>query len=368
MKAWLKEHWRFVLVVSGGVVFLLLMWAGLLRVYWPDWTGFGEYTGQVAKDDRGKTLWDWLQLLVIPIVLALGALLLEQSERISDRKIAQERWENDQKLAAERRDDDIKIAEDQQREAALQAYIDKMTELLLDQEHSLRESAEGDEVRVVARTRTLATLRKLDPTRKGMLLSFLYEGELISEINADMNEDRDLKHAILNLSGADLSEANLSGANLSGVELSEANLSGANLSRADLSEADLSFDNLSGANLSGADLSETDLSGANLSGADLSEAKLSEADLSWVNLNEAHLSRADLSGANLSRANLSGAELNKADLSWANLGRANLSKADLSGAIVDNDRLAMLGSLENATMPDGKKYDPAIHVSLKQQE
>ncbi len=35
--------------------------------------------------------------------------------------------------------------------------------------------------RVVARTRTLATLRKLDPVRKGMLLCFLSEGELIEE-------------------------------------------------------------------------------------------------------------------------------------------------------------------------------------------
>jgi uncharacterized protein YjbI with pentapeptide repeats len=48
------------------------------------------------------------------------------------------------------------------------------------------------------------------------------------------------KKGIKSLSGADLSEANLSGANLLGADLSEANLSGANLSGADLSEANLS--------------------------------------------------------------------------------------------------------------------------------
>ena len=42
--------------------------------------------------------------------------------------------------------------------------------------------------------------------------------------------------------------------------------------------------NLSGANLSGADLSWANLSGANLSGADLSWANLSGADLSGANL------------------------------------------------------------------------------------
>jgi hypothetical protein len=86
--------------------------------------------------------------------------------------------------------------------------------------------------------------------------------------------------------------ADLSGANLSGANLSRANLSGANLSRADLSGANLSGANLFGANLSGANLSGADLFGANLSGANLSGADLSGADLSGANL-----SRADLSGA-----------------------------------------------------------------------
>ena len=82
----------------------------------------------------------------------------------------------------------------------------------------------------------------------------------------------------------------------------------------------------SGANLSGANLSRADLSGANLSGANLSRA-----DLSWANLSRADLSWADLSGANLSRADLSWANLSWADLSGANLSGADLSGADLFG-------------------------------------
>ena len=73
------------------------------------------------------------------------------------------------------------------------------------------------------------------------------------------------------LSGADLSRANLSWANLSGADLSRANLSWANLSWANLSGADRSWANLSWANLSGADLSWANLSGADLSGADYIE-------------------------------------------------------------------------------------------------
>jgi hypothetical protein len=53
---------------------------------------------------------------------------------------------------------------------------------------------------------------------------------------------------------ANLRSANLSGANLSGADLRSANLSGANLRGADLSGANLSGANLRGADLSGADL------------------------------------------------------------------------------------------------------------------
>ncbi|EAF2183548.1 hypothetical protein CLO05_11600 [Listeria monocytogenes] len=94
--------------------------------------------------------------------------------------------------------------------------------------------------------------------------------------------------------------ANLSGADLSYADLRRANLSGADLSYADLRRADLRRANLSGADLSYADLRRADLRGANLSGANLSGADLSYADLR----------RADLRGANLSGANLSGADLN----------------------------------------------------------
>ncbi|MEP0873693.1 pentapeptide repeat-containing protein [Trichocoleus desertorum AS-A10] len=79
------------------------------------------------------------------------------------------------------------------------------------------------------------------------------------------------------LSGADLSDADLRGA-----DLSDADLRGADLSDADLSGADLSDADLSGADLRGADLSGADLSGADLSGADLSDADLSDADLALV--------------------------------------------------------------------------------------
>jgi predicted dehydrogenase len=84
-------------------------------------------------------------------------------------------------------------------------------------------------------------------------------------------------------SGADLKQANLSGASLAGADLSgsdllQANFTGANLAGADLSGSDLTQANFTGANLTGADLSGSDLSGANFTGCSLAGADLPEGD------------------------------------------------------------------------------------------
>ena len=101
--------------------------------------------------------------------------------------------------------------------------------------------------------------------------------------------------------------------------------------RADLSGADLSRADLSRADLSGADLSWADLSRADLSGADLSRADLSGADLSWADLSRANLSGADLSWADLSRANLSGANLDYSTLPlWCGSLKANFDDKQLA--------------------------------------
>lgn len=233
-----------------------------------------------------KTLWDWMELLVIPSVLAIGAFLLNQSERAVERQTA----ENRAKFERE-------IATDRQQEAALQAYLDRMADLLLQKE--LRAS-ENEEVRNVARIRTLTVLHVLDATRKGTVVCFLCEAGLISQ------------EQIVDLSGADLTRAYLVGADLSGA-------------------------NLSGTSLYGASLSAANLSGANLSGANLNTAQLV--------------------GANLSAANLSGTSFNGASLFLANLDRADLSRASLIDATVFNDQLETVKSLRGAITPDRTKHD-----------
>ena len=77
-----------------------------------------------------------------------------------------------------------------------------------------------------------------------------------------------------NLQGASLGNTKLIGANLSGSDLTDADLSIAYLIRANLSKVDLT-----NADLSGAVLSEANLQGANLKDTDLEETYLNGADL-----------------------------------------------------------------------------------------
>src|SRR5229473_1800435 len=217
--------------------------------------------------------WDWLQLLVIPFVLAVGSYLFIYTASRNGQKAMQLRNQTERDIAL-----------DNQHETALQDYIDKLSELLLHEK--LRESAPEDEVRKIARVRTLTVLPRLDKERKRSVLQFLHESGLI---------DKDKR--IIDLRGADLS-----GANLIAAYLNEADLSRAILSEADLSGAYLDEANLGGAGLHGANLVVADLSGADLNGADLNGADLSEADLNAADLNEAYLNGATITPEQLDKA------------------------------------------------------------------
>jgi uncharacterized protein YjbI with pentapeptide repeats len=166
---------------------------------------------------------------------------------------------------------------------------------------------------------------------KSKLVKTIHEKPAVFRRWSRMTQDNiDLTEA--NLREANLSWANLRGANLSWASLTEANLTEANLSWANLTCASLSWANLREANLRGANLTDATLSWAKLTEANLREANLREANLRGANLTDATLSWANLTEANLTCANLRGANLTDATLSWANLTEANLTCANLTGA------------------------------------
>jgi uncharacterized protein YjbI with pentapeptide repeats len=180
-------------------------------------TGFGN-----------KTLWDLLQLLVVPLALAVIGFWFAAQQDARQQHIENQRADAERELAELRAQDE-----------ALQAYLDQMSSLLFNGE--LRTSEADSEVRTLARARTLTVLGRLDPTRKSAVLQFLVEAELVQRVEG--------RGPIIRLSGANLSGARLSQGTLG--ELSSVSLSRLyNLRGADLSGADLSGANLSKANLS----------------------------------------------------------------------------------------------------------------------
>ena len=262
------------------------------------WTGFGK-----------KTLWDWLQLLVVPaVLLIIGFVLATAQENI------QQQAEESRALA--QRDAEEQRAQD----AALQAYLEEMGSMLIDQD--LRSSEEGDEVRTLARARTLPVLERLDGERKGRVLQFLSESDLISKGDPVVDLDK-ANLTEVSWERASLKDTDLSGAVMNYAYLPSADLRGADLSRSlpDITTLHPREDprDVLPAVAGGTTLGAADLRGANLRGALLRGTNLAEADLSKHGPQPADLSNADLQLASLAHANLSEAKVTEEQLSTTGL-------------------------------------------------
>jgi hypothetical protein len=125
----------------------------------------------------------------------------------------------------------------------LQAYLDYIGNLLLDKEvhqalYDLEEKGgEPNEVRTLARARTLTALDRVGSGRRGTIVRFLREAHLILIRNRDQEAASAIGLDFADLKGASLGGAFLEDARLSKADLSEAYLSGAVLGGADLSGA-----------------------------------------------------------------------------------------------------------------------------------
>jgi uncharacterized protein YjbI with pentapeptide repeats len=373
IRAWVTKmarsgriRWWILFVVSLLLVAMLrayrisFLWVSLIVFlvvaipwgYWAPhtrfgaWTGFGEFTRPKADDQeyqRSKTLWDWMGLLIVPVFLAVGGVWFAQSRESLSRELEQDRL----------------------REETLQRYLDRAAELML-LEKGLRRPTPDRAVRDIARARTLTVLRVLDGARKGILLRFLRESDLI------LRGERDIDLRGADLRGADLRGADLRRADLFGVDLSGADLSGADLIGIELSKAVLHKANLRGADLVmspsadtpakplQATLIETDFTGADLrktvfNAADLSRAILAKSDLRGASLFNAVLRDADLSDADLSDADLRGVDLSNADLSRASLRRADFTGANLlqTKHLTQSQLDSAKGDARNTKLPKG---------------
>lgn len=278
--------------VLGAVAFALAAIVAAAYARGWAWTGFRQ-----ASDgtESVKTLWDWLQLLVIPVALtaaafALNALQGDREHRREERQAA---------LTRSR-------AADSAREDALAGYLQQMSALMLDR--GLARSSFQAGVRPVARTLTLTVLRRLDRRRQGLVIRFLSEARLITSPDPKIS-----------LEGIDLR-----GADLRGADLKKAVLQNVKLTRADLRRS-----LLGGARFNGSDLRR-----ANFEGASSVEVLIFQGHprYRYASFVAAKLAGAQFAGALLPRAHFQGADVRHADFTGTNLERASFDRACLTRA------------------------------------
>ncbi len=85
-------------IITFSLVILIVLIIVIIIGYllkW-GWTGLSQ-----------KTLWDWLQLLIIPLVLAVAVLLFNQATTRTEQKISAQRYQQDQKIALDKQREDL---------------------------------------------------------------------------------------------------------------------------------------------------------------------------------------------------------------------------------------------------------------------
>ena len=349
LKRWLDRRWRLSILWMknlGRIIGFAILVALLLTLFrvdqdklsWAEWTGLGadstinierDSTGKIIKTvevpQSGKSLWDLLSVLVFPGLLAfLGIrfqqLQQKQASEEAKEEILQVYFDRISTLLIDKNVIAIAIKIEKEKESQEEGASSAFSSIAVTEEEKELVNASVD----VIRARTLSMLRRLgeDRERKGDVVRFLAETEIVSKLKLDL---RGVDLSRVNLNGINLSHINLSNANLSNIDLSNATLISVTFSRANLGSANLRSANLNKAFLNNADLRDSDLSYTNLDGANLNGANLSNA-----NLNDAVLSGSTLINANLNNANLSKAFLNRSDIRSADLSDANLSGADFT--------------------------------------
>jgi uncharacterized protein YjbI with pentapeptide repeats len=298
-------------------------------------------SGEMGSEER-----DWIEILVAPLLIGVIATLLTAAFSFYQ-------WKSQNAIEDRRAKSAQHIEEKRTNDAALQAYLDEMGNLILNRD---LQGNPSKEVLNLARARTTTVIRRLDAEGNRDVTRFLSDSGL---------KDKDLLY-FADLPGAKLKGAILPGANLRLAKLNKANLSNAFLLAADLRDANLSCTHVIKTPdfTKGANTICPPRSGADLSGAVLLSTKLRSADMRGVDLTDADLNRANLSRANLSRADLTNTVLEDANLQGANLQGANLEDADLEDAnlqkaqgITEEELAQESLNLKGAIMPNSQKYE-----------
>jgi uncharacterized protein YjbI with pentapeptide repeats len=279
---WLKNIDNLVENISKILFFLLifiisfLLWRVFVIISNFKWSGFQK-----------KSFWDWLQLLIIPLMLALGAFYLNSAADFRDYQIAQE----------------------QKHQEILTDYFSKMQDLIVETKKSKQTPGSKEsnseerlllEFRTTAQALTLSVLEQLDGKRKGKVITYLAESQLITANNdnqsslPEVENDNPSSLPEIKLNGANLKEIVLKNVDLysiidmknkdriiNGIKINNANMERANLSKVNLFKSDLM-----GSNLENATLQNVNFAGSTMKSSRFINGQITDVDFTGVNLSE----------------------------------------------------------------------------------
>jgi uncharacterized protein YjbI with pentapeptide repeats len=279
---WLESRDNLVENISKILFFLLifiisfLLWRVFAIISNFKWSGFQK-----------KSFWDWLQLLIIPLMLALGAFYLNSAADFRDYQIAQE----------------------QKHQEILTDYFSKMQDLIVETKKSKQTPGSKEsnseerlllEFRPTAQALTLSVLEQLDGKRKGKVITYLAESQLITANNdnqsslPEVENDNPSSLPEIKLNGANLKEIVLKNVDLysiidmknkdriiNGIKINNANMERANLSKVNLFKSDLM-----GSNLENATLQNVNFAGSTMKSSRFINGQITDVDFTGVNLSE----------------------------------------------------------------------------------
>ncbi len=391
---------KLIFFILAIILMIILIIINRLSQY--KWSGF-----------QNKQLWNWLELLIIPILLVIGGFILENNaeQRIKDSSIEKEKQES---LKEYFKSVQMIVASSSKRNSS-KTKPSKLVDNLTYIDKELIESF------------TQLVLSEINGDQKRQVVKFLYELELIK-----CNQQKNCPN-VINLDPFDLTEAKLENLDLKkiflhGANLTSAKLNGTNLEFADLqntilektefnlarlknvnmgqtsfgkdvknieigkkwkkineitsfnclpekktesqdtqescspqntsntNELDFTDQDFSKANLEKLDLRKAYLWSADLSGATITGSAKKNTNLNQADFNSANLSEATLSNVDLTEVSLRAADLSKAILKNTNFDKANLKNADLSGADLSNAQNLDKAILKGATYDNDTKF------------
>jgi uncharacterized protein YjbI with pentapeptide repeats len=303
-KCW-KDIWGWVKDNLITFLFLILLFTLILYIIisrylfgftvWLDFTGFS-----------GKSLWEWLDLLGAPILIAFIAWRFE----VSQTKREHFRISEENKISHSLEDKKLDITKKQIRFSILNNALDEIYNIKATNDIDILENAEGS-IKDLARSKILSTILMLDSIRNRIFFDYL----------------QSTKATI------DFSESKLNFTKLVDCDLTKLNFSNSELRKA---------------------LCRNTI----IDGTDFRNAKLNGADFLGAKGNNTNFSCAVIMGAEFGSSKLSHAKFIKAEIQGVSFERADLSFADFTDAIIDDDT-----DFKDAKFCQTKMHDGTIKTS-----